>query len=576
MSKIIAEQMVEMLADAGIQRVYGVTGDSLNLLNDAIRRDGRIKWIHVRHEEAGAYAAMAEGVLGGFGCCAGSSGPGHVHLINGLYDAHRWGASVLALPSTILRDEYGMQSFQETDLRMFDGCSCYNQLAQTPKQLPRMLQQAMQHALSLKGVGVCGFGGDLLDQPVAEGAIVSPVYRPDTLTRPADSELDTLAKLLNSADKVMIYGGIGCRGAHAQVMALAAKLKAPVGYTLKGKMDLEYDNDFDAGMTGFLGGAAATDAIQSCDVLLMLGTDFPWKDFLVTQAKIVQVLDRPERLGRRARVDLGLAGDIAPTLDALLPKIKQKRSDSFLEERLIARAKDKQRLQKHAAEAGSSGAISPEYLTTLLDKYADADAIFTSDTGMSTVWAARYLHATGKRTLFGSYSHGSMANAMPQAIGAALAGNGRQVIACCGDGGITMLLGDLMTIAQYKLPVKLIVFNNGSLGMVEIEMQLAGVPDNQTALPDPKFAQVAEACGIRGIRVEDPAKLDAAIREALSFAGPVLVDVTTDHNAVGMPPHTTLKQLRAYTLSQAKMLFDGRSFEVLEHFRENMKYLGDL
>lgn len=576
MSKIIAEQMVDMIAEAGIQRVYGVTGDSLNLFNDAIRRDGRIQWIHVRHEEAGAYAAMAEGVLGAFGCCAGSSGPGHVHLINGLYDAHRWGAPVLALPSTILRDEYGMQSFQETDLRMFDGCSCYNQLAQTPKQLPRMLQQAMQHALSLKGVGVCGFGGDLLDQPVAEHAMVSPVYRPNTLIRPADDELDKLAKLLNGAGNVMIYGGIGCRGAHAQVMALAAKLKAPVGYTLKGKMDLEPNNPYDIGLTGFLGGTAATDAIQQCDVLLMLGTDFPWKDFLVTKAKIAQVLDRPERLGRRARVELGLAGDIAPTLDALLPKIKQKRDDSFLKDRLAAHAKDKERLQKHADDHGKSGAISPEYLATLLDKYADRDAIFTSDTGMSTVWAARYLHATGQRSLFGSYSHGSMANAMPQAIGAALAGSGRQVIACCGDGGITMLLGDLMTVAQYKLPVKLIVFNNGSLGMVEIEMQLAGVPDNQTDLPDPRFAQVAEACGIQGIRVEDPTKLDAAIKQALAVDGPVVVDVTTNHNAVGMPPHTTLKQLRAYTLSQAKMLFDGRSFEVLQHVKENLKYLGDL
>lgn len=576
MSKIIAEQMVDMIAEAGIRRVYGVTGDSLNLLNDAIRRDGRIRWIHVRHEEAGAYAAMAEGVLGSFGCCAGSSGPGHVHLMNGLYDAHRWGAPVLALPSTILRDEYGMQSFQETDLRMFDGCSHYNQLAQTPKQLPRMLQQAMQHALSLKGVGVCGFGGDLLDQPVAEDAIVSPVYRPATVLQPADEELDKLAKLLNDAAKVVIYGGIGCTGAHAQVMALAGKLKAPVGYTLKGKMALEYDNAFDTGMTGFLGGTATTDAIHDCDVLLMLGTDFPWKDFLVTQAKIVQVLDRPERLGRRTQVQLGLTGDIVPTLNALLPKIKQKRDDSFLKDRLAARAKDKERLQKHVADHGKSGAIGPEYLATILDKYADKDAIFTSDTGMSTVWAARYLRATGERSLFGSYSHGSMASAMPQAIGAALAGGGRQVIACCGDGGITMLLGDMMTVAQYQLPVKLIVFNNGSLGMVEIEMQLAGVPDNQTDLPDPKFAQVAEACGIRGIRVEDPAKLDAAIKDALAYAGPVVMDVTTNHNAVGMPPHTTLKQLRAYTLSQAKMLFDGRSFEVLQHFKENMKYLGEL
>ncbi|MDE2091132.1 MAG: ubiquinone-dependent pyruvate dehydrogenase [Gammaproteobacteria bacterium] len=576
MSKTVAEQMVEMIAAAGIQRVYGVTGDSLNLFNDAIRRDGRIKWVHVRHEEAGAYAAMAEGVLGGLGCCAGSSGPGHVHLINGLYDAHRWGAPVLALPSTILRDDYGMESFQETDLRMFDGCSHYNQLAQTAKQLPRMLQQAIQHALSLHGVGVCGFSGDLIAEDVAEGAIVSPVYRPEPLLRPSDAELDKLAELLNSADKIMIYGGIGCTGAHELVMSLADKLKAPVGYTLKGKMALEYDNRFDVGMTGFIGGAACADAIHDCDVLLMLGTDFPWKEFLMTKAKVVQILNRPERLGRRTHVEMGLAGDIAPTLEALLPRIKAKRDDSFLKDRLAARAKDRERLQGHAAEKGKTGAIGPEFLAATLDKYADDDAIFTSDTGMSTVWAARYLRATGKRTLMGSFSHGSMANAMPQAIGAAFAGGGRQVVACCGDGGISMLLGDIMTIAQYKLPVKLVVFNNGSLGMVEIEMQLAGIPDNQTDLPNPKFEQVAEACGIRGIRVDDPGKLDAAIKDALSHDGPALVNVTTDHYAVGMPPHTTLKQLRAYTISQAKMLLEGRSAEVLQHVKENLKYLGDL
>lgn len=576
MSKTLAEQMVDMIAEAGIRRIYGVTGDSLNLLNDAIRRDGRIKWVHVRHEEAGAYAAMAEGVLGGLGCCAGSSGPGHVHLLNGLYDAHRWGAPVLALPSTILRDDYGMQSFQETDLGMFDGCSHYNQLAQTAKQLPRMLQQAMQHALSLKGVGVCGFSGDLIAEQVAEHAIVSPVYRPGTLLRPADDELDRLAELLNGADKVMIYGGIGCAAAHDLVISLAEKLQAPVGYTLKGKMGLEYNNPFDVGMTGFIGGAACADAIHECDVLLMLGTDFPWKDFLVTSAKVAQILDRPERLGRRTHVELGLAGDIAATLHALLPRIRKKRDDSFLKQHLATRRKNRERLLAHAADHGSSGAISPEYLAATLDKYADDDAIFTSDTGMSTVWAARYLRANGKRTLMGSYSHGSMANAMPQAIGAAFAGKGRQVIACCGDGGISMLLGDIMTVAQYKLPVKLVVFNNGSLGMVEIEMQLAGIPDNQTDLPNPKFAQVAEACGIRGIRVEDPGKLDAAIKDALAHDGPVLVDVTTDHNAVGMPPHTSLKQLGAYTLSQAKMLLDGRTLEVLQHARENLKYLGDL
>lgn len=576
MSNTLAEQMVDIIAAAGVKRVYGVTGDSLNLFNDVIRRDGRIQWVHVRHEEAGAYAAMAEGVLGELGCCAGSSGPGHVHLINGLYDAHRWGAPVLALPSTILRDDYGMQSFQETDLRMFDGCSHYNQLAQTPKQLPRMLQQAIQHALSRKGVGICGFSGDLIAEPVAEDAVLSPVYRPATLQRPDDTELDKLADLLNGAGKVMIYGGIGCAGAHDQVIALADKLKAPVGYTLKGKMFLEYDNPYDVGMTGFIGGSACADAIHECEVLLLLGTDFPWKDFLVTKARVAQILDRPERLGRRTHVELGLAGDVIPSLDALLPRIKARKTDSFLKERLEARKHNRERLREHAEDPGKSGAISPEFLAATLDKYANDDAIFTSDTGMTTVWAGRYLRATGKRTLMGSYSHGSMASAMPQAIGSAFAGNGRQVIACCGDGGISMLLGDIMTIAQYRLPVKLIVFNNGSLGMVEIEMQLAGIPDNQTDLPNPKFAQVAEACGIKGIRVEDPAKLDAAIKDALNHDGPVLVDVTTDHNAVGMPPHTSLKQLGAYTMSQAKMLLDGRSLEVIAHARANLKYMGDL
>lgn len=576
MSTTLAEQMVEIIAAAGIKRVYGVTGDSLNLFNDAIRRDGRIQWVHVRHEEAGAYAAMAEGVLGGLGCCAGSSGPGHVHLINGLYDAQRWGAPVLALPSTILRDDYGMQSFQETDLRMFDGCSHYNQLAQTPKQLPRMLQQAIQHALSMRGVGICGFSGDLIAEPVAEDAVLSPVYRPDVLNRPGDKELDKLAELLNGAEKVMIYGGIGCAGAHDMVMSLAEKLKAPVGYTLKGKMFLEYDNPHDVGMTGFIGGSACADAIHECDVLLLLGTDFPWKDFLVTEARVAQILDRPEQLGRRTHVELGLAGDVIPTLEALLPRIASRNDDSFLKDRLEARSHNRERLREHADDPGTSGAISPEYLAAMLDKHADEDAIFTSDTGMSTVWASRYLRATGKRTLMGSYSHGSMASAMPQAIGAAFAGDGRQVIACCGDGGISMLLGDIMTIAQYQLPVKLIVFNNGSLGMVEIEMQLAGIPDNQTDLPNPKFARVAEACGIKGIRVEDPGELESAITETLNHPGPALLDVTTDHNAVGMPPHTTLKQLSAYTLSQAKMIFDGRSLEVLEHAKANLKYFGDL
>lgn len=576
MSRTISEAIVDMLADAGVKRVYGVVGDSLNLLTDALRRDGRLRWIHVRHEEAGAYAAMAEGVLGGLGCCAGSSGPGHVHLINGLYDAHRWGAPVIALPSTISRADYGMESFQETDLSMFDGCSWYNQLAQTPAQAPRMLQQAIQHAVTRKGVGIFGFGGDLLWEKLPDEAIVSPVYRPETVLRPADSEIDALAELLSGAKRPLIYGGMGCAGAHDLVMRLAERLKAPVGWTLKGKMFLEHDNPHGVGMTGFIGGKACADAITECDVLLLLGTDFPWTEFLQTQAKVAQVLNHGERLGRRTHVELGLIGDVRATLEALLPRLKQRAQDSFLQERLKVYQSDVEALARHENDHGSVNAISPDYLASVVDSYADDDAIVSTDTGMTTVWTARHLKSTGKRTLMGSYSHGSMASAMPQAIGAALAGGGRQTIAMCGDGGISMLLGDLITIGQYKLPVKAIVFNNGTLGMVEIEMQLAGVPNFQTELYNPDFAQVAEACGIKGLRVTDPAKVDSAIKEAMAHGGPVLVDVKTDRHAVAMPPHTSLKQLGCYTISEAKMVMAGRGAEVLEQMKANLKYLRDL
>ncbi|MFC4352221.1 thiamine pyrophosphate-dependent enzyme [Fodinicurvata halophila] len=576
MSRTIAETVIDILAESGVKRLYGVTGDSLNLLNDALRRDGRIEWVHVRHEEAGAYAAMAEGVLGGLGCCAGSSGPGHVHLINGLYDAHRWGAPVVALPSTISRGDYGMESFQETDLRMFDGCSWYNQLAQTPEQAPRMLQQAIQHALTRKGVGIFGYGGDLLPETLPETAIVSPVYRPETIVRPADGDLEALARMLSEAERPMIYGGMGCDGAHELVTALAERLKAPVGWTLKGKMFLEHDNDHGIGMTGFIGGKACADAIAQCDALLLLGTDFPWKDFLHTKARVAQVLTHGERLGRRTHVDMGLIGDVRATLEALLPHVRERADDSFLKDRRKVYHADLDSLARHEGEQGSRGAIGPDYLAGVVNAHADDDAIFCTDTGMTTVWAARHLRSTGKRSLMGSYSHGSMASAMPQAIGAAFAGEGRQTVALCGDGGLSMLMGDLATIGQYQLPVKAIVFNNGTLGMVEIEMQLAGIPNYQTELYNPDFAKVAEACGIKGVTVEEPDKVDAAVKQAMDHDGPVLLDVKTDRHAVAMPPHTALKQLESYALSEAKMVLEGRGAEVLKQVKANLKYLRDL
>lgn len=576
MSRTVAEQLVEMLKAAGIRRIYGVTGDSLNFFNDALRRDGSIDWIQVRHEEVGAYAAMVEGMLGGIGCCAGSSGPGHVHLINGLYDAHRWGAPVLALASTITSEDYGTESFQSTDLNMFDGCSYYNEVATTPQQLPRMLQQALQHAWNRKGVGVCAFPGDLMTCNADDDALCADLYRPQSVVRPSDVEIQLLAELINNSEDIGIYAGIGCADARTEVIELAAKLNAPMAYTLKAKMMLEYDNRYAVGLTGLLGSKAGARAITGGKLLLMLGSDFPWKEFLDSSVKIVQIDTKPERLGRRVALHTGLCGDIGPTLRALLPLINPKTDDRFLNACLADYAEVEEDHRVHAADPGEENLIKPEFVAAMIDRLADDDAIFTADTGMNTVWAARYLHGTGKRTLMGSFSHGSMANAMPQSIGAALHSPERQVIAFCGDGGISMLMGDLMTIAQYKLPIKLIVFNNRSLGMVELEMQVAGLPDWQTKMINPDFAMVAEACGIRGYSIANPAKLEKALQEALLHNGPALVEVFTNPHVPTLPPHTSVGVMSRYIQSQAKLGLGGRIDEVWEAFKTNLKYIRDL
>ena len=576
MALTTAEQMVEQLKAAGIRRIYGVTGDSLNFLNDALRRDGSIDWIHVRHEEAGAFAAMAEGVLGGLGCCAGSSGPGHVHLLNGLYDAQRWGVPVLALASTISSQDYGCESFQSTDLSMFNGCSYYNELAQTPVQLPRMLQQAMQYAWSSKGVGVCAFPGDLMMQKAYEGIPVATLYRADTVMRPNDETLAQLAQLINDTDDIGIYAGLGCAEARAEVLALAGLLKAPVAYTLKAKMSMEYDNPYAVGLTGLLGSSAGAKALTGGKLLLMLGSDFPWREFLDGDVDIVQIDTKPERLGRRVALKMGLAGDIASTLKALLPLLKAKQDDAFLKSCVEDYASVLHTQQVHAQDPGEDELIKPEYLAHQINELAAQDAIFTADTGMCTVWAARYIHSAGLRTLMGSFSHGSMANAMPQAIGAALHSPTRQVVALCGDGGISMLLGDLMTVAQYHLPIKLIVFNNRSLGMVELEMQVAGLPDWQTKMVNPDFMQLAQACGIKGYSVKKPELLEHTLTEAFAHDGPVLVEVFTNPNVPVLPPHTSIGVLSRYVESQVKRTEEGRFKEVWLSVKTSIKYIRDM
>lgn len=577
MAKNVADQLVQMLVNAGIKRIYAVTGDSLNEVNDAVRREGSLQWVHVRHEEAGAFAASAEAQLTGFACCAGSSGPGHVHLINGLYDAHKAGAPIIAIASTVMSTEFGTDYFQETNtIKLFDDCSHYNQLATTPAQFPRMLQAGIQHALHKKGVAVIGLPGDLTKMDAEDSVSSMQNYKPVPEIRPSAVDLEQLANLIGKHKKVTIFCGIGAAGAHDEVVELSKKLNAPVGYSFRGKMSIQYDNPNEVGMTGLLGLPSAFHSMNECDLLILLGTDFPYAQFMPPKCEIVQVDIKPERLGRRAKVDMGLCGSVKDTLTALLPLIAQKKDDSFLREQLEFYGEVKKQMQSYVDDAGEKGNIHPEMVASVLDRLADEDAIFTVDTGMSCVWGARYINATGKREMLGSFNHGSMANAMPMAMGAALACPDRQVIALCGDGGISMLLGDLATIAQYKLPVKIIVFNNRSLGMVKLEMEVAGIPDWQTDMFDPDFEQIAHAMGFKGFTVKDPAKVEDTLTEALMHKGPALVNIFTDANALAMPPKIEFEQVKGMALSMTKLVLNGRMQEVLDTVKSNYRHLKEV
>lgn len=577
MSRKVADQIVDMLAENGVKRIYAVTGDSLNELNDAVRRSGKIRWIHVRHEEVGAYAAAAEAELDGLACCAGSSGPGHVHLINGLYDAHRSGVPVIAIASTIDTKEFGTDYFQATNtIRLFDDCSCYNQVATTAVQAPRLLQAAIQHAIHHKGVAVFGLPGDVSAFDAEESPTAMHNYRNQPVLRPADAELHQLADLLNQASKVSIFCGIGAAEAHADVVTLAGLLKAPVGYSFRGKMGIQYDNPYEVGMTGLLGLPSAYHSMHESDVVLLLGTDFPYTPFMPTKNRIIQIDEKPERLGRRAKLEMGLCGKTKDTLAALLPLLKEKTDDSFLNAQLHLYEQVKGHLQTYVDDSGSEDEISPEFVAATIDKLASDDAIFTVDTGMCCVWGARYIHATGERSMLGSFNHGSMANAMPMAIGASLCYPGRQVIAFCGDGGLSMLLGDLATIRQYRLPIVLVVFNNRALGMVKLEMEVQGLPDNETDMVNPDFALVAQAMGFKGINVHQPSGVESALREALAENGPVLLNIFTNPASLAMPPKVEWEQIKGYTLSMSKLILGGRMDEVLDTVKSNYKHLTEV
>lgn len=578
MAKKVAEQLVETLAEAGVRRIYAVTGDSLNEVNEAVRKSEDIQWIHVRHEETGAYAAGAEAQLTGRpGCCAGSSGPGHVHLVNGLYDAHRSGAPVIAIASTIVTGEFGTEYFQETNtIKLFNDCSYYNEVATTPHQIPRMLQSALQTAITRKGVSVVGLPGDLAKEPAATVESSVHNYPVTPVVCPAERELMRLADLLNSHQRITLFCGIGCTGAHEEIIALAGKLKAPIAYTFKGKMEVQYENPYEVGMTGLLGMPSGYYSMHEAEVLVMLGTDFPYSAFLPDDIKIVQVDIKAERLGRRAKVDMGLCGDVKTTLQALLPLLTPKTDDSFLMRQLKHYEEVKKDLAVYTENKGRKDQIHPEYVMSEIDKLASDDAIFTVDTGMTCIWGARYLNATGKRHMLGSFNHGSMANALPQAIGAALTCPDRQVVVLCGDGGLSMTLGDLETVVQYKLPVKIIVFDNRTLGMVKLEMEVAGLPDSETEMLNPNFARVAEAMGMTGFDVHEPEEVLPTLINAFGIDGPVLVNVMTDPNALAMPPKIEFSQMFGFAESMMKLLLNGRTKDVIDTINSNFKHIREV
>ena len=571
MSKTAAEFLVESLEKAGVKRVYGVVGDSLNGITDALRRRKSIDWIHMRHEEAAAFAAGAEAHLtGNLAVCAGSCGPGNLHLINGLFDCQRSGVPVLAIAAHIPSSEIGIDYFQATHPEsLFKDCSHYVELVSSPGQLAQILRRAIRVAIAKRGVAVVVMPGDVALMKI-EADVPEWIVPTRPVVRPSNSEVQGLAGFLNGAARVTLFCGAGCAGAHAEVVELARKLKAPIVHSFRGKEFLEYDNPYDVGMTGLVGFASGYLAMKNCDALLMLGTDFPYRAFYPEYAKIAQVDVRPEALGNRCSLHLGLLGTVKDTLDALLPAIKEKTDDSHLSDALADYKKARRDLDALAESRPSSSTIHPQYVTRLVSELASDDAIFTCDVGTPIIWTARYLKVNGRRRIIGSFNHGSMANAMLQAIGAQSAYPDRQVISMSGDGGFSMMMGDFITLTQLGLPVKVIVLNNGTLGFVEMEMKASGFLDAGCDLKNPNFALMAQAMGVRGFRVEKPQELKSAIEAALAHKGPALVDVVSARQELAMPPKTTLDQAYHFGMFMMKAVLDGRGSELIDLAKVNL------
>ena len=568
----IADLITDTLIAAGVERIWGVTGDSLNAINDSLRRSGQIDWMHVRHEEVAAFSAGAEAAATGrLAVCAGSCGPGNLHLINGLFDCQRNRVPVLAIAAHIPSSEIGLNYFQETHpTELFRECSHFCEMVQTPEQLPELLHRALRTAIGKQGVAVLVIPGDvaLQEAPKAARADFAAPLPPRIV--PQQPEIERLAELLNGSQAVTLLCGAGVAGAHDEVVALAAKLKAPIVHAYRGKEWIEWDNPYDVGMTGLIGFSSGYHAMMECDTLLMLGTDFPYRNFYPEQAKVAQVDRDPSALGRRVQIDIGIVGDVAEAAAALTPLIAPGRDDKFLTKARDHYATARKGLDDLATPRDGDKPLHPQYVARVLDAVAADDAAFTVDVGTPAVWAARYLTMNGKRRLIGSFNHGSMANAMPQALGVQAAYPGRQVVSLSGDGGLTMLMGDMLTAVQMALPIKIVVFNNSTLGFVELEQKAAGYVDTNVALKNPDFGAIAAQMGFFGARVTRSDALEGVLRAALAHDGPALVDVVTETMELAMPPKIKAEQVKGFSLYTLRAIMSGRGDEVIELARANL------
>jgi len=576
MAKTVADQFADTLAAAGVKRIYGIVGDSLNGLTDSIRRQGKIEWVHVRHEEVAAFAAGAEAHLTGeLAVCAGSCGPGNLHLINGLFDCHRSRVPVLAIAAQIPSAEIGAGYFQETHPQtLFQECSHYCELVSGANQMPRALEVAIREAVGRRGVSVLVIPGDIALQPASDAppAKTAGLLPAAPVVTPRRQDLEGLAALLNGKNRVTVLCGSGCEGAHNELLALGERLKAPMVHTMRGKEHVEWENPYDVGMTGLIGFSSGYYAMLDCDVLLMLGTDFPYRQFYPqgSGVQIAQIDIRAEQIGRRAAVDLAVVGDVRATIEALLPLLTQRWDGAHLAQAQQHYTRTRKGLDDLATGTSGKRLIHPQQIAKAISDHAAEDAVFTCDVGLPTVWAARYLAMNGRRRLIGSFWHGSMANALAQGIGAQAAFPDRQVVSLSGDGGFTMLMGDFLSLVQLGLPVKVVVFNNGALGFIELEQKSTGFLPFGTEFKNPNFAAMAEAVGVRGIRLEDPGEVEAGIAAALAHNGPVLVDAVVNRTELAMPPAVTVEMAKGFTLYMVKAVMSGRGDELIDLARTNL------